>query len=69
MEATVRFSASLYSESAIRAAATAYAFEASIENERGDLAVTLTGAELSEDVLDHFANHVLHETIVSRHAR
>ena len=71
---TIRFATSLYSESAIRAAAAAYAetLRISIEKEDGDFAVDVRPAgreELTEDLCDHFANHVLHETISQRHAR
>jgi hypothetical protein len=65
MEKIVRFSASLYSEAAIHAAAAAYGVAVSVKKEAGDFAVEI---DLADDVVDHFANHVLHETIVSRHA-
>ncbi|HYC59176.1 MAG TPA: His-Xaa-Ser system radical SAM maturase HxsB [Thermoanaerobaculia bacterium] len=68
---TLRFSASLYAEAAIAAAADAYAqlLRTSVAQEKSELAVTLIpldGVELTDDVLDHFGNQVLHETITRR---
>lgn len=63
------FSRSIYDLDAVRAAAEAYSGLATFEVESTDGEVTVHVSGLHPDVpdlVDHFANHVLHATITGR---
>jgi hypothetical protein len=62
--AELRFSRSLYTEAAVRAAAEAYAGLCSIAVEmQPDEIVAVLGDGVDQSVADAFANHALFETI------
>jgi hypothetical protein len=64
---TLHFSTSIYSAPAIEETAAAYAglLECQIRESEGAIAVDLTPkVEDIDDLVDHFANHALHLSIV-----
>jgi hypothetical protein len=64
---SLTFSRSLYLPEAVQAAADAYGGLATIEvvDEGEDIVATLSDVDSRiTELADHFANHVLHETIV-----